>query len=260
MKSLELFSLAGKTAIVTGGGRGLGLEMSKALAGAGANVALMYVSSEKTHDTAAAIAKEYGVTCKAYKADIGDATAVQAAIDKIYADFGTVHIFVANAGIAIEGPAETFNLDDWRRIFDVNVHGVFYGVQAVGKRMLEQGTKGSIILISSMSGAIANRPQPHTGYNASKGAVNMMAKCLAQEWAQRGIRVNSINPGYMETEMLQDIFKTNPQLKETWEQLTPMGRVGRPDELNGAVVYLAGDSSSYVTGAQFYIDGGYTCV
>ncbi|ORX61895.1 NAD(P)-binding protein [Hesseltinella vesiculosa] len=260
MKYLQLFSLAGKKAIVTGGARGLGLEMSKALAGAGADVALMYVSSEKTHDTAADIAKEFNVKCKAYKADMGNAAHVQEAIENIYKDFGEIDIFVANAGIAIEGPSETFDLDDWRRIFDVNVHGVFYGIQAAGQRMLKAGTKGSIILISSMSGLIANRPQPHCGYNASKGAVNMMTQCLAQEWAQRGIRVNSINPGYMETEMLKDIFKNNPQLKTTWESLTPMGRVGRPDELNGAIVFLASDSSSYVTGAHLYIDGGYTCV
>ncbi|KAI8093627.1 uncharacterized protein BX664DRAFT_358057 [Halteromyces radiatus] len=259
MSALQLFSLKGKKAIVTGGGRGLGLEMSKALAGAGADVAMMYVSSDKTHDTAAAVGKEFNVQCKAYKADMGKPEEVTAAIDQIYKDFGHIDIFVANAGIAIEGPAETFSMDDWKRIFDVNVHGVFCSVQAAAKRMLEQG-RGSIILISSMSGLISNRPQPHCGYNASKGAVTMMSKCLAQEWAQRGIRVNSINPGYMETEMLKDVFRNNPEVKEKWLEYTPMGRLGRPDELNGAVIYLASDASSYVTGSQIYIDGGYTCV
>ncbi|SAM07958.1 hypothetical protein [Absidia glauca] len=259
MSSLNLFSLAGKKAIVTGGGRGLGLEMSKALAGAGADVAMMYVSSDKTHDTAAAVAKEFGVVCKAYKADMSNVEQVTATLEQIFQDFGKVDVFVANAGICIEGPAETFDMEDWKRIFDVNVHGVFACVQSAGARMLKQG-KGSIILISSMSGLISNRPQPHCGYNASKGAVTMMTKCLAQEWATRGIRVNSINPGYMMTEMLKDVAGANPSLKDKWEEYTPMGRLGNPDELNGTVVYLASDASSYVTGAQIYVDGGYTCV
>ncbi|KAI9304460.1 hypothetical protein BJ944DRAFT_202669 [Cunninghamella echinulata] len=259
MNSLELFSLKGKTAIVTGGGRGLGLEMSKALAGAGANVAMMYVSSEKTHDTAADVASSFGVKCKAYKADMSKPQEVAKAIDEIHNDFGTIDILVANAGIAIEGPAEDFKMEDWQKLFDVNVHGVFATVQAVAKEMLKNG-KGSIILISSMSGLISNRPQAHCGYNATKGAVTMMSKCLAQEWATRGIRVNSINPGYMKTEMLMDVCNSKPELKKTWEDLTPMNRLGNPDELNGTVVYLASDASSYVTGAQIYVDGGYTCV
>ncbi|CAO3594316.1 unnamed protein product [Absidia cylindrospora] len=259
MSSLKMFSLEGKKAIVTGGGRGLGLEMCKALAGAGADIAMMYVSSDKTHDTAAAVAKEFNVQCKAYKADMGNDEQVNSALDQIYKDFGKIDILVANAGIAIEGPAETFDMNDWKRIFDVNVHGVFSCVKSAGARMLEQG-KGSIILISSMSGLIANRPQPHCGYNASKGAVTMMTKCLAQEWATRGVRVNSINPGYMMTEMLKDVAGANPALLSKWEEYTPMGRLGNPDELNGAVVYLASDASSYMTGSQLYIDGGYTCV
>ncbi|ORZ14067.1 hypothetical protein BCR42DRAFT_417976 [Absidia repens] len=257
--SLKMFSLAGKKAVVTGGGRGLGLEMSKALAGAGADVAMMYVSSDKTHDTAAAVGKEFNVHCKAYKADMGNSDEVTKVMDHIFKDFGKIDIFVANAGIAIEGPAETFSMEDWKKIFDVNVHGVFCCVKAAGAHMLETG-KGSIILISSMSGLIANRPQPHCGYNASKGAVSMMTKCLAQEWATRGIRVNSINPGYMLTEMLKDVARSDPGLLKKWEEYTPMGRLGNPDELNGAVVYLASDASSYVTGAQLCIDGGYTCV
>ncbi|KAF7728119.1 hypothetical protein EC973_006634 [Apophysomyces ossiformis] len=253
------FSLKGKKAVVTGGARGLGLEMSKALAEAGADVALMFVSNPKTHDTAADIAKEFGVVCKAFRAEITDPMAVRKAIDEIHADFGHIDIFVANAGIAVEGPAESFDLNEWRRQFDVNVHGMFYGIQAVSKYMLEQG-KGSIIIISSMSGHIANRPQPMCGYNATKGAVTMMAKCLAFEWATRGIRVNAICPGYMKTEMLNDILKTKREMAETWISLTPMNRLGEPNELNGTVVFLASDASSYVTGAQIMVDGGYCCV
>lgn len=133
--TLKEFSLKGKHAIVTGGARGLGLEICRGLAESGADVALMYVSSESTHETAAQLAKEYGVRCKAYKADVSDPKAVQAAIDQIATEFfdGRIDVFVANAGISMSGPAETFDLDAWRRLFDVNVHGVFYGVQAVAK-------------------------------------------------------------------------------------------------------------------------------
>ncbi|KAI8332914.1 hypothetical protein BC941DRAFT_381047 [Chlamydoabsidia padenii] len=259
MDSLNMFSLKGKKAIVTGGGRGLGLEMSKALAGAGADVAMMYVTSDKTHDTAAAVAKQYNVRCQAYKADMCDTDQVTAALDKIINDFGKIDIFVANAGIAIDGAAETYDMADWKRTFDVNVHGVFCCAKYAGAHMLKNGS-GSIILISSMSAIISNRPQAHCAYNASKGAVSTMTKCLAQEWATRGIRVNSISPGYMWTEMLNDVARSNPKLTHKWEELTPMGRLGNANELNGTVVYLASDASTYVTGANISVDGGYTCV
>ncbi|KAI8372921.1 uncharacterized protein BYT42DRAFT_578566 [Radiomyces spectabilis] len=252
---LEQFSLKGKTALVTGGGRGLGLNMSKALADAGANVAVTYVSNAKTVEIAEDIAKQYGVKCKAYKVEVADADDVKRSFEQVYKDFGAIDIFVANAGISIGGSAETFDLDSWRRLFDVNVHGVFYSVQAVSKYMLEKG-KGSIILISSISGAVANMPHHQAGYNSTKGAVSLMAKCLAYEWAQRGVRVNTINPGYMKTDMIEE----NTAVQEKWKEYTPMGRLGEANELNGAVVYLASDASSYVTGSELFVDGGYTAV
>ncbi|KAL0079961.1 hypothetical protein J3Q64DRAFT_1752014 [Phycomyces blakesleeanus] len=255
----SIFSLKGKKAIVTGGARGLGLEMSRGLAEAGADVALMYVSDDKTHDTAAEIAKQYGVVCKAYKAEITNAKAVKDSIDQIHSDFGGIDIFVANAGISIGGAAETFDIENWQKLFDVNVNGVFYGVQAVSKYMLEK-KQGSVILISSISATVANQPQAQCGYNCTKGAVSSMAKCLATEWATRGVRVNAINPGYMRTEMLDKIFATQPELAAAWTNLIPMRRMGNPKELKGAVVFLASDASSYVTGSELYVDGGYTAV
>ncbi|ORZ11536.1 hypothetical protein BCR42DRAFT_395194 [Absidia repens] len=260
MNSLNMFSLQGKKAIVTGGGRGLGLEMSKALAGTGADVALMYVSTETTHETAAAIAKEFNVQCKAYKAEMADYNQVNAAMDQIYKDFGKIDILVANAGIAVGGsPAESFEMENWERIFNVNVHGLFNCAKSAGNHMLKHG-KGSIILISSVAGMVATNPQPQCGYNTSKGAVTAMVKSLAQEWAKRGIRVNSINPAYMLTEMLKDVAGSHPEVSDKWKEYTPMGRLGNPDELNGAVIYLASDASSYMTGTHICIDGGYTCV
>ncbi|ORZ04761.1 hypothetical protein BCR42DRAFT_338541 [Absidia repens] len=257
MNSLKLFSLKGKKAIVTGGERGLGLEMCKALAGAGADIAMTYILSDTgAHATAATIAKEAKVQCKAYKAEMRSNDQVNAAMDQIYTEFGKVDILVANAGVVIGGPTKTFTMDDWKHIFEVNVQGTFSCVQAVGSRMLEQG-QGSIILMSSAAGSVATRPQPQCAYGASKGAITTMTKCLASEWATRGVRVNSINPGYMMTEMVKE---AGPEMFRQWEAYTPMGRLGNPDELNGAVVFLASDASSYMTGAQLFIDGGYTCV
>jgi sorbose reductase len=256
--TLPEFSLKGKVAIVTGGGRGLGLEMSKALAESGAHVAMMYVSNEKTHDLAAQIASENNITCKAYKADIVKPEEVQQAIDQIYKDFGAIDILVANAGINVCGPTEEYRVEDWKNIFDVNVNGVFYTVKATAKYMLEK-KKGSIIITSSISGAVANRPQLQTCYNASKGATTMLAKSLAVEWAEHGIRVNALCPGYMRTELLEKTLKTQSDLKTAWNQYTPMGRIGEPKELRGPVVFLASDASSYITGAELFVDGGYTC-
>ncbi|CDS10779.1 hypothetical protein LRAMOSA11265 [Lichtheimia ramosa] len=256
---LPEFSLKGKKAIVTGGARGIGLELCRALAQSGADVALMYVSSDSTHDTAAEIAKEYGVTCKAYKADVRDAAAVQSAIDTIHKDFGRIDVFVANAGISINGAAETFDLNDWHKLFDVNVHGVFYGIQAAGKYMLEQQS-GSIIIVSSVSAHLVNQPQPQCGYNCTKAAVSMMAKCLAYEWAQRGIRVNALCPGYMRTDMIEQLIDAKPDLAGAWTELAPMKRMGFPRELKGALVFLASDASSYVTGTDLFVDGGYSAM
>ncbi|KAG1444489.1 hypothetical protein G6F56_010277 [Rhizopus delemar] len=259
LPTLPAFSLKGKKAIVTGGARGLGLEMSKALAESGADLAVLYVSNDKAKDTAAQISKDYNVSCKAYKADITSPEQVRSVIDDIYKDLGSIDIFVANAGVNIGGQAETYDLENWHKVFNVNVHGVFYGVQAAAKYMLEQG-KGSIIITSSISAAVVNRPQLQSAYNISKSAVSMMTKCLAVEWAKKGIRVNAVNPGYMKTDLLENTNKENPEWESTWIDSTPMGRIGDAHELKGPVVFLASDASSYVTGAELFIDGGYTCI
>ncbi|CAO3579992.1 unnamed protein product [Absidia cylindrospora] len=252
--------LKGKVAVITGGARGLGVNMTYGLAEAGANVAFTYLSSEESAKKMVEdIEVKYGVTCRVYPMRVTDAEQVQATIAKINEDFKSIDIFVANAGISIQGNAETFDFADWKNVFDVNVNGVFYGIQSASKYMLEQG-KGSIIAISSISAKIANVPQAQCAYNSSKAAVSMMVKCLASEWATRGVRVNAICPGYMDTDMLGDIFKRSPDLKEAWTNRIPMRRLGDPDELKGAVLFLAGDQSSYVTGTELVVDGGYTSV
>ncbi|KAI8340006.1 hypothetical protein BC941DRAFT_349080 [Chlamydoabsidia padenii] len=248
----SLFSLSGKNAIVTGGSRGLGYEMCKALAGAGANVAFIYIESPQANDLAIEIGQEFNVKCQAYEANISSADQVHKVMGSIYKDFGDINILIANAGIHDAGPSETFDLDLWKHIFDVNVHGAFYCAQFVGNRMLKKG-KGSIIFISSVAGHVGIGPQQVASYSASKGAVTSMTKALANEWATRGVRVNSINPGYMTTVPFGDSPMTR-----FWKLRTPMGRFGKPDELNGAAIYLASDASSYVTGTQLFIDGGYS--
>ncbi|KAG1357678.1 hypothetical protein G6F62_001395 [Rhizopus arrhizus] len=219
----------------------------------------MYVSNDKAHDLAAKIGKDNNVFCKAYKADVTDAEEVKKAIDEIVKEMGGVDIFVANAGINMGGSAESYDLGKWHKVFDVNVHGVFYGIQAVSKYMLEKG-KGSIIVTSSISAAVVNRPQYQCAYNSSKSAVSMMTKCLAVEWAKRGIRVNAINPGYIKTDLLDNTNKENPDWEATWLDSTPMGRIGEAHELKGPLVFLASDASTYVTGAELFVDGGYTSI
>lgn len=173
---------------------------------------------------------------------------------------------------------QDYDLNDWKKTMDINVNGVFYSIQAASKYMLEKG-KGSVIITSSISGHVANRPQAqcavslilkkvkriltnemHFQYNTSKGATTLMTKALATEWATRGIRVNAICPGYMRTDLLDITLSNNPGLEEQWNVFTPMGRIGEAKELRGAVVFLASDASTYVTGIELFVDGGYTCV
>ncbi|KAI8341716.1 hypothetical protein BC941DRAFT_345694 [Chlamydoabsidia padenii] len=234
--------------------------MAHGLAEAGANVAITYNTSDESAKTIVHdIESKYNVKCKAYSMQVTNPDQVQTTLAKIHEDFKSIDIFVANAGISRQGNSETFSLDDWKTVFDVNVHGVFYGVQAAAKYMLEQG-HGSIVTISSISAKIANVPQAQCAYNSSKAAVSMMVKCLGSEWATRGVRINAICPGYMDTDMLGDIFKQRPELRQAWTDRIPMRRLGNPDELKGAVVFLASDQSTYITGTELFVDGGYTCV
>jgi NAD(P)-dependent dehydrogenase (short-subunit alcohol dehydrogenase family) len=166
-----------------------------------------------------------------------------------------VDIGVCNAGIAFNVPAEDMTLEQWNAMMAVNLTGVFFTAQACAHAMIEQRS-GSIVATASMSGLIVNVPQLQTAYNVSKAGVIMLAKSLAVEWAQYGIRVNAIAPGYMRTDMTAPAFE-DPARGGIWLDLTPMKRAGEPPELGGAVVYLASDASSFVTGHTLVVDGGY---
>ncbi|MCE5326634.1 MAG: glucose 1-dehydrogenase [Planctomycetaceae bacterium] len=254
---IDPFNLSGKVAMVTGAGQGLGYEMALALANAGADVVIAEVNDE-TGEKAAGDVEDLGREALFLHMDVTDAASVNAAVDAVIERFDTIDVLVNNAGIVQWDRAEDAKLEDWHRVMNVNLNGVFITSQAVGSEMLERGG-GSIINIASMSGSIVNVPQCQASYNASKAAVVHLTKSLAVEWAPRGVRVNSISPGYMATPMAQPFF-ADPKFGGVWMDRIPLGRPGRPEELGPAVVYLASNASSYMTGADLIIDGGYTCL
>jgi NAD(P)-dependent dehydrogenase (short-subunit alcohol dehydrogenase family) len=243
-------ALRGRLAFVTGAGQGIGREIARAFAAAGARV----IVADRNRDSGVTVADELGGFF--VELDVTDSGAVRSAVDSLVADHGPIAILVNNAGIVRNTPAESTSDEDWRDVFRVNVDGVFWCCREVGRTMLEAGG-GSIINIASLSGLVANRPQPQAAYNASKAAVIMLTKSLAAEWAGRGVRVNAIAPGYVATELTLKGMG-NPDWREEWLRSTPMGRVAEPAEIAPAAVYLASDASSYVTGSVLVIDGGYT--
>jgi NAD(P)-dependent dehydrogenase (short-subunit alcohol dehydrogenase family) len=258
MNVLEQFSLNGKTAMVTGAGMGLGKAMAISLAEAGANVAIVDLNLENAQKVAAEI-KSLGVDSLAIEGNVTQYESAQAAVNATLSAFKQIDILVNNAGIVRHVNAEDMPMKDWYDVIDVNLNAVFIMSQLVGRVMIEQKS-GSIINISSMSGQIVNTPQTQCSYNASKAGVIQLTKSLACEWAPHQVRVNTIAPGYMNTELnkkfLEDI--ANKPLVDRWLDMTPMNRVGQPSELGGVVVYLASDASTFVTGSVYNVDGGYT--
>jgi NAD(P)-dependent dehydrogenase (short-subunit alcohol dehydrogenase family) len=243
-------SLGNRIAMVTGGGQGIGYEIARALAAAGAHI----VIADRNPTTAQKVAAELAGSM--VELDVTDSSAVRTAVEAIVAEHGRIDILVNNAGIVRNTPAEATSDDEWRAIFGVNVDGLFWCCREVGRVMLDRGS-GTIVNIASMSGLVVNRPQPQAAYNASKAAVIMITKSLAAEWAGRGVRVNAVAPGYVATELTLRGM-SNPEWREEWLRSTPLGRVAEPAEIAPAVVYLASDASSYVTGSVLVIDGGYT--
>ncbi|MFC6823690.1 SDR family NAD(P)-dependent oxidoreductase [Halopelagius fulvigenes] len=255
MSVLESFSLEGETAIVTGAAQGLGKQMATGLAEMGADVAIADVDVEKAERTAAELDGETDVV--ATEVDVTDEASVEAMVEDVTDRLGPVDVLVNNAGIVENSPAEETSLDSWRRVLAVNLDGVFLCAKHVGQRMLERGG-GRIVNIASMSGFDVNVPQKQASYNTTKAGVSMLTKSLAVEWADRGVRVNAIAPGYMRTDLVDEVLEANPEMEETWLENTPIGRLGRPEELRELVVYLASDASSYMTGSTVVMDGGYT--
>ncbi|KAL1883172.1 putative secondary metabolism biosynthetic enzyme [Diaporthe australafricana] len=269
---LSHFDLTGKVALVTGGCRGIGLEVARGLAEAGANVAITY-ASQKPADAdaiAASLAASTGKTIKALKCEVKSRAAVFETVDRVVADrelspAGRLDIVVANAGVAGNIPALDHPEDRFREILDVNFNGAFWTAQAAAQVFERQwrgdgGKEGnaqsrcSIIFTASVSAILVNIPQKQAAYNASKAAVVHLAKSLAVEWVDFA-RVNCVSPGFIET----DILNYAPQpVVDKWMSMIPAARMSKPEELKGSYVYLASDASSYMTGANLVIDGGYT--
>ncbi|MDR3355315.1 MAG: SDR family oxidoreductase [Synergistaceae bacterium] len=258
MGILEKMRLDGKAILITGAARGIGKSLATALGEAGANLVLADLDLDEAERTASWL-KGNGVKVIAVRADVtipGDNLAI---VEAAVREFGELNAAFCNAGIVINKKAEEMSLEEWRRVIDINLTGVFLTATAAGRQMIKQGKGGSIINTASMSAHIVNFPQPQCSYNASKAGVIQLTKSLAVEWADKNIRVNCISPGYMGTELLLASETLKP-LIEKWESVTPMRRIGRPEELQAIAVYLAGDASSFTTGSDFIIDGAFTCV
>ncbi|KAI3323262.1 sorbitol utilization protein SOU2 [Xylariaceae sp. AK1471] len=266
---LPLFSLKDRTAIVSGAGAGIGLAVAHGLAEAGANVAIWYNSNKKALAEAAKIEEKFGVKCKAYQVNVSTYESVKEAVDEIVRDFnGRLDVFIANSGIVWEeGAFIDGSLDTMHNVLKVNLDGTFYCAKAaalhwrrqrqehttIDGKPLENYLSGSFICTASMSGHIANIPQMQTVYNASKAAVIHACKSFAVEWVGFA-RANSVSPGYIKT----DISAFIPdETKNVFKDRIPMGREGEPEELKGAFLYLASDASSYTTGIDILVDGGY---
>ena len=251
----KIFSLEGKVALVTGGGRGIGQVISRDLARAGADIAIF--SRSGAADTVALIEGEGG-KCIDIIADVTSEESVKAGLAKIVEAYGHLDIVINNAGVCYHKTIFEATLEDWKNTIDINLTGEYIVAVEAARVMIDLGIKGSIINIASMSGSIVNVPQMQAGYNASKAGVIHMTKSLAIELVEYGIRVNSISPGYVATPMSMDPNFVEPELLAAWQPLFPMHRMAKPEELTGAVIWLCSDSAGYTNGCDLIIDGAYT--
>jgi NAD(P)-dependent dehydrogenase (short-subunit alcohol dehydrogenase family) len=249
----DLFRLDGKVALVTGGTRGIGLGIVEALAEAGAHV---IVSSKVPKPEVIARLKAAGHTIDYLQADMKDPAAPAKLVADATAITERLDILVNNAGVAQHGDTHSFTEANYRRLMDINVDAVFRACQAALVPMRKQQS-GVILNIGSISGYISNIPQPQAAYNASKAAVHMLTKSIASDYAGEGIRANAIAPGYIDTDMTAGGF-ANPEWSPVWRGMTPMPKVGTPEDIGAAALYLCSAASSYVTGEVLVIDGGYT--
>lgn len=251
----DIFSLKNKVAVVTGGNQGIGKTVAAYLADAGADIVILDLNDAST--VAAEISSEYGVRTAALVCDVTDPHQVERAIQDAAEKMGTLDLLFNNAGICLHKDALDCTPEDWLKVINVNLNGIFFVAQTFGKYLVAHNKKGNIVNTASMSATIVNIPQGQASYNASKAGVAHLTKSLAVEWAGKGIRVNSISPGYIRTEMTG---LSRKDWQEIWINMIPYKRMGTPEELAGAVIYLLSDASTYTSGCDLIIDGCFTVV
>jgi len=245
-----------KKAIVTGSGGGIGSAIAYGFAEFGVDIALLDLNAESIKGLKKDLEERFPVKVLAIPVDVCDPKQVEDAVNKVIKNFGQVDILVNCHGIGQWSPAEEMEDKDWDRMMDVNLKGVFLMCQAVGRHMIRR-KYGKIINVASMSGRVVNKPQPQAHYNASKAGVIMLTKSLAAEWAKYNINVNSVSPGYTLTPLVDNLLKTQPEYANYWKPLIPIGRFAKPIDIVGALIFLASEAASYVTGHDLVVDGGY---
>ncbi|OAX80680.1 hypothetical protein ACJ72_04984 [Emergomyces africanus] len=255
------FSLKNKVYVVTGAARGLGLCMAEAMTEAGAEVHCLDILVEPAPEfveTQELAARSHVGSLYYHHVDVRDTKFLNDTIVKIAGRHQRIDGLVAAAGIQQIMPAIDYTAEDITRIMDVNYTGAFMTAQAVARQMIAYENHGSIVLIASMSGLIANKGLISPAYNASKAALIQLARSLAMEWGQEGIRVNSLSPGHIITPMVEKNFEEVPGLEKIWERENMLGRLASPEEFTGAAIFMLSEGSSFMTGANLVIDGGHT--
>jgi NAD(P)-dependent dehydrogenase (short-subunit alcohol dehydrogenase family) len=253
----KLFGLQGKVAIVTGGARGIGKCAAENMAAVGADIVIFDLLEELAAQTAQEIADQYSVRTASFFCDVTKPEQVKEKIAAAADKMGTLDVLLNNAGICIQTPVEDVSPTEWLKVVDVNLNGIFYTAQQFGKWLITHNKGGAIVNTASMSASIVNIPQPQASYNATKAAVKHLTKSLAVEWVNKGIRVNSISPGYIWTDLTAAVRE---DYRNSWTAQIPMRRMGTPQELVGAIIYLFSDSAAYTTGCDVIIDGCFTVV
>jgi NAD(P)-dependent dehydrogenase (short-subunit alcohol dehydrogenase family) len=257
MSILDEFRLDGQTAVITGGNRGIGRSIANAYADVGANIVVANRDEEAGENAASEIAESYGVETRQVSVDVSEEAEVRELAESVTDEFGQIDVLVNNAGVTNNTAAENLTLDEWNRVLDINLTGTFLCSRYIGEQMIEDGGGGTIVNISSIAAYIASNPQPQIAYHTSKGGVKQFTKQLASEWAEYDIRVNAIAPGYIRTEMVDEVLRTDDELASTWRSEMLQDEIMGPDCLKGAAVLLASDAGRYMTGETIVVDGGY---